>query len=74
MVITKLALNASVYERRLTEATLRDLNSQLEIRVQERTSELVHSADQLAEKNETQQQKEFIETLFDSVEDLVGSI
>jgi PAS domain S-box-containing protein len=73
MVITKLALNASVYERRQTEAMLRDLNNQLELRVQERTSELVHSANQLTKKNEElQQQKEFVETVFDSVEDLMA--
>ncbi len=68
MVITQLALNSSVYERRQTEATLRDSSNQLEIRVQERTAELVNTANELAEKNkELLQQKEFIETLFDSV-------
>src|SRR6266542_32863 len=73
MVITQLALHASVYERRQTEATLRDSSNQLEIRVQVRTAELVHTANELAEKNkELLQQKEFIETLFDSVEDLMA--
>ncbi len=73
MVITQLALNSSVYERRQTEATLRDSSNQLEIRVQERTAELVNNANELAEKNkELLQQKEFIETLFDSVEDLMA--
>jgi signal transduction histidine kinase len=51
MAITQLALNASVYERRQTEARLRGLSNQLEIRVQKRTAELAHSANELAKKN-----------------------
>ena len=51
MAITQLALNASVYQRRQTEIRLRGLSSQLEIRVQKRTAELAHAANELTEKN-----------------------
>src|SRR6266496_476294 len=48
------------------------LNESL-LTVQERTAEIVNTANELAEKNkELLQQKEFIETLFDSVEDLMA--
>jgi signal transduction histidine kinase len=51
MVITQLILNASIYQRRQTEARLRSLSNELEIRVQKRTAELAYSANELAEKN-----------------------
>jgi len=59
--VSALALNASVNERKQTEAKLRELSNELEKRVAERTDEL-------------RERHRFIETLFDSVEDLMAVI
>ena len=59
VTVSALALNASVNERKQTEAKLRDLSNELEKRVAERTVEL-------------KERHRFIETLFDSVEDLMA--
>jgi PAS domain S-box-containing protein len=59
IVITTLTLNASVSVQRQTETALRDMTGQLEIRVKERLAEL-------------EERNHFIETLFDSVEDLMA--
>jgi len=61
VTVSALALNASVNERKQTEAKLRDLSNELEKRVAERTDEL-------------KDRHRFIETLFDSVEDLMAVI
>jgi len=59
VTVSALTLNASVNERKQTEAKLRDLSNELEKRVAERTVEL-------------KDRHRFIETLFDSVEDLMA--
>ena len=59
VTITALILNASVSERRETEAMLRNLSNELETRVATRTAEL-------SERNI------FIETVFDSVVDIMA--
>lgn len=59
VTISALTVNASVQQRKETEARLRQLGNELERRVMERTAEL-------SERNR------FIETLFDSVEDLMA--
>ena len=59
VTVSALALNASVNERKQTEAKLRDLSDELEKRVTERTHEL-------------KERHRFIETLFDAVEDLMA--
>ena len=59
VTVSALALNASVNERKQTEAKLRELSNQLEKSVAERTDEL-------------KERHRFIETLFDSVEDLMA--
>jgi PAS domain S-box-containing protein len=59
IIITTLVLNVSVNEQRQTELALRSITSQLDIRVNERTAEL-------------EERSRFIETLFDSVEDLMA--
>ena len=59
VTVSALALNASVNERKQTEAKLRELSNELEKRVAERTGEL-------------KERHRFIETLFDSVEDLMA--
>jgi PAS domain S-box-containing protein len=59
VTVSALVLNASVNERRRTEATLRTMSNELERRVEERTAELL-------ERNR------FIETLFDTIEDLMA--
>ena len=56
VTISALILNASVNERRQTEATLRTMGNELERRVESRTAEL-------------RERNRFIETLFDTVED-----
>lgn len=59
VTVSALILNASVNERRQTEARLRTMGNELEKRVEDRTA-------QLRERNR------FIETLFDAVEDLMA--
>ena len=59
VTVTALILNASVNERRETEAMLRNLSNELETRVAARTAEL-------SERNR------FIETLFDAVVDIIA--
>jgi PAS domain S-box-containing protein len=59
IVITALALNAAIFERNQIEEALRVAGGQLEMRVRERTAEL-------------EDRNRFIETLFDSVEDLMA--
>jgi PAS domain S-box-containing protein len=59
IVITALTLNASILERNQTEEALRSASDQLDLRVKERTTEL-------------EERNIFIETLFDSVEDLMA--
>jgi len=59
MLVTKLALNASISEHRKTLHSLHDMQVQLETRITERTSQL-------------RQEKEFVETLFQSIEDLMA--
>ena len=61
VTVSALALNASVIERKQTEEKLRDLSNELEKRVADRTDEL-------------KERHRFIETLFDSVEDLMAVI
>ncbi len=61
VTVSALALNASVNERKQTEAKLRDLSNELEKRVADRTDEL-------------KERHRFVETLFDSVEDLMAVI
>jgi signal transduction histidine kinase len=51
VVVTKMALNASVIERRETEAKLRQLAAELDIRVKKRTEELAKATETLKEKN-----------------------
>jgi len=65
ITITQLALNASVIERKRTELALRETRSQLERKVQERTAELLHAANQLEE------QKSFAELLIESSPDML---
>jgi signal transduction histidine kinase len=52
IAITSLALNASVYKQKRTEAMLRDAGNELEIRVEERTAELAEASAQLLEQNQ----------------------
>ncbi len=59
IVITTLTLNASIIERKKTEEALRNMGNELEKRVNERTADL-------------EERSRFIETLFDSVEDLMA--
>ena len=59
IVITTLTLNASIIERKKTEEALRNMGDELEKRVNERTADL-------------EDRSRFIETLFDSVEDLMA--
>ena len=59
VTVSALALNASVNERKQTEVKLRDLSNELEKHVTDRTTEL-------------KERNLFIETLFDSVEDLMA--
>ena len=59
VTVSALVLSASVNERKQTEAKLRELSNELEKRVTDRTDEL-------------NERHRFIETLFDSVEDLMA--
>jgi len=61
IVVTILILNSSIIEHKKAEAVLRDMSNQLEKRVNERTAEL-------------EERTSFIETIFDSVEDLIAVI
>ena len=47
--VTALLLNAAIFERRLTETSLKNARDELELRIQERTKELTNSNELLAE-------------------------
>src|SRR5258706_1219160 len=59
IVMTTLLLNSAVRELRDTEAKLRTAHNELEMRISERTTSL-------------REQKEFVETLFNSIEDMIS--
>jgi len=56
MMVTKLALNASINQQMDAMASLNEMHNKLEARIVERTAQLRH-------------EKEFVETLFNSIED-----